>query len=83
MAGVLQRHFGQFNLGMVVTNTAFTREAEWFVRKFELFLRLRNGEDVQRWVKGDFASMLERRDFPSSLQLMSKLMLQLDRQNQS
>jgi len=77
MAGVLERHKGQFNLGMVVTNTSFTNEAQWFVEPFRLFLRLRDGADVQRWIAGDFGSPRERREFPTSIAFTSGLILDL------
>jgi hypothetical protein len=76
MVGVLERHRGKFNLGMVVTNTSFTQEAQWFVEPLQLFLRLRDGSDVRRWVAGDFANPRERREFPTSIELTSKLILE-------
>jgi hypothetical protein len=77
MAGILQRHHGTFNLGMVVTNTSFTKEAHWFVDPFKLFVRLRDGADVLRWVEDDFSNEQELREFPPSIQLTSKFALKL------
>lgn len=77
MAGVLERHQGAFLFGMVVTNTSFTNEAEWFVGPMQLRLRLRDGDDVMRWVEGDFSNPKEWREFPSSIQLTSKLIVDL------
>jgi Restriction endonuclease len=79
MAGVLERHRAVFNLGIIVTNTSFTNEAEWFVNPMQFYLRLRDGADVQRWVEGDFANQKEQREFPTSIQLTSKLILDLRR----
>jgi hypothetical protein len=69
MACVLERHRSTFNLGMVVTNTSFTTEAQWFVQPMQLFLRLRNGQDVQRWIEGRFDSAEEWRDFAMNVKL--------------
>ena len=48
MEGVLSRHRNVFNLGMVVTNTSFTAEADWYVQPLKLYLRARDGKDVRR-----------------------------------
>lgn len=74
MAGVLQRH-GDINLGMVVTNTAFTSEAKWFVSPRQFFLRLRDADDISRWMGGDFSQ--EWRELPLVLQLGSNSEVQI------
>jgi hypothetical protein len=63
----MQRNFGRLNLGMVITNTCFTEEAEWFAKPIEVVLRLRQDHDVERWANGDFSNALERREFPREL----------------
>jgi hypothetical protein len=77
MAGVLERHRGQFNLGMVVTNSSFTKDAKWFVQPIELFLRLRDGDDIQRWVKGQFNTDRQRREIPDQIKLARNLVVDL------
>jgi hypothetical protein len=79
MEGVLSRHRNIFNLGMVVTNTAFTSEAQWYVKPLNLYLRARDSEDVKRWIRGDFSSDLERREIPDAISLTSKLIVDLKR----
>jgi hypothetical protein len=43
-----------FQMGVVVTNTTFTPDAEWYAKNHEGFLRLRNGSDIRDWIKRDF-----------------------------
>jgi hypothetical protein len=57
LAGVLSQQFhGQFNMAMVVTNTYFTQAAHDFVKTPEVFLRLKEGDDIMNWVKGNFGA---------------------------
>jgi hypothetical protein len=79
MEAVLNHHRGLFNVGLVVTNTFFTADAQRWVRSPDLFLRLRDGKDVLRWVNGNFASHDEHREFPSSIELTSNFILELNR----
>lgn len=43
-----------FNGGMVVTNTSFTEDANWFVTNKGPLIQLRDGEHLQKWIEGDF-----------------------------
>lgn len=51
MRGVLSEN--AFNMGMVVTNTTFTKDAKWSAETGHM-LRLRDGQDVLRWMRNDF-----------------------------
>lgn len=78
--GVLNRHRHYFNMGMVVTNTSFTTEAEWYAKPLELYLRLRGEKDLHRWIKGEFNTPEEERELPTAIQLTSKLTIPIKKQ---
>jgi restriction endonuclease Mrr len=79
MAGFLEAHRYAINFGLAVTNTAFSLEAKWFVRKkTQMFLRVREGEHVRNWIESNFADLSELSDLPESIDLTSKLKLKLD-----
>lgn len=46
----------EFQLGLLVTNTEFTRHALWAAQqdRNRTFLRLRDFDDLKRWIEGDF-----------------------------
>ena len=60
-----------FRLGMLVTNTRFTRDAVWTAARDPArhFLRLRDFADLSRWLHGVFGSELEWREIPDSIEL--------------
>jgi hypothetical protein len=66
-AGILAAH--QFNAGILVTNTGFTADAEWFAREHARLVRLRGFDDVRRWLLGQFGDEHEWREVPKALEL--------------
>lgn len=68
-AGVLSGH--PFNAGLFVTNTAFTPQAKWFAEHSSALLRLRDFEDMRRWIASEFDDPNERREIPRSLELFA------------
>jgi hypothetical protein len=60
-----------FRLGMLVTNTRFTRDAVWTASQDpgRHFLRLRDFVDLTRWLRGVFNSELDWREIPDSVEL--------------
>lgn len=66
-AGAIADH--PFNAGLLVTNTGFTPDAEWFAREHAKLIRLRGFTDIRRWVLADFADEAEWRELPSSIEL--------------
>lgn len=61
----------QFSLGLLVTNTFFTRDALWVATQEQnrKFLRLRDFEDLKRWIVGNFWDEAEWREIPESITL--------------
>ena len=60
-----------FRLGMLVTNTRFTRDALWAASKdpAKHFLRLRDFKDLSRWLRGIFESDEELTEIPDFVEL--------------
>lgn len=58
-----------FSAGIVVTNTSFSANAEWFARQHGGLIRLRGFDDICRWLADNFSSEEEWRELPSSIEL--------------
>jgi transcriptional regulator with XRE-family HTH domain len=60
-----------FRLGLLVTNTRFTRDAIWTASRdpAKHFLRLRDFADLSRWLRDVFNSPLDWREIPDSIEL--------------
>lgn len=68
-----------FRLAMLVTNTRFTRDALWTAARDPArhFLRLRDFADLTRWLHGVFASELDWREIPDSIELAPGVSVQV------
>jgi len=60
-----------FRLGMLITNTCFTRDALWVASQMnnKNFLRLRDFNDLKRWIEDDYWSESDWCEIPESIQL--------------
>jgi hypothetical protein len=67
--GVLASRNSSFHVGMVVTNTSFTADAKWFASNNSTLLRLRDLQDLQRWLKNDYDNEEEWREIPNEIEL--------------
>ena len=76
--GVVSSAGAPFHCGLIATNTFFTPEAQWFARSNQKLLRLRDVDDLARWMKDDFRDEVALREFPKAIQLTSTLSLELD-----
>jgi len=58
-------------LGMLVTNTGFTKDALWKAAQepSKHFLRLRDFADLTRWLHGVFDAPQEWREIPDEIEL--------------
>ncbi|RPJ39369.1 MAG: restriction endonuclease, partial [Planctomycetaceae bacterium] len=65
--GVLATH--PFQFGLVVTNTTFTADARWFVDHQQGLVRLRDGEDLRRWIYDEFVTDEQWRTLPRRIEL--------------
>lgn len=61
----------QFRLGLLVTNTAFTKDARWFAEQDSnrSFIRLRDFADIKRWLEDNFWSEEDWREIPNEINL--------------
>ncbi len=66
-AGVMSGH--TFNAGIIVTNTAFSPDAQWFAREHAKLIRLRDFKDIRRWMFGLFDDSAEWRELPSGIEV--------------
>lgn len=67
--GVLTSRTSPFHMGMIVTNTAFSPDARWFAAQNQALLRLRDLEDLRRWLQSDFANEAEWKEIPEEVEL--------------
>lgn len=60
-----------FRIGLIVTNTSFSQDARWLADQVNnrAFLRLRDFEDLKRWVRGQFGSEFDWRELPDVISL--------------
>jgi hypothetical protein len=72
---------GDFNLGLLVTNTGFTSHARWLAMQDvnRSFLRLRDFDDLKKWLKGNYTSKGEWREIPESVVLTPDLTIEIPR----
>lgn len=74
-AGVLAGH--PFNAGILVTNTSFSADAQWFAHEHAQLMRLRGFRDIRRWMFGIFDDDAEWREIPTSIELCPGVILDL------
>jgi len=77
LAGTVHRH--GLSAGLLVTNTRFSPDAEWFARKQPLIVQLRDIEDLRRWLQGEFSVEDEWREIPIAIELCPGVTVQLPR----
>lgn len=58
-----------FNAALLVTNTSFSADAEWFARERAKLVRLRGYFDIKRWIENNFSDRAEWREIPSTIEL--------------
>jgi restriction endonuclease Mrr len=63
---VVQNH--PFQAGMLITNTSFTASAQWEAENRRHLVRLRDFEDLKRWIQGSFLHEAEWREIPESIE---------------
>jgi len=66
-----------FNAGVLVTNTTFTPDAVWVAQQLPTLVRLRDIEDLRRWIYDNFVSEHEWREIPESIVLRPNLVVKI------
>ncbi|MBV9306187.1 MAG: restriction endonuclease [Acidobacteriaceae bacterium] len=67
--GALRCGLPNFNMGLLVTNTSFTADADWLARNTGTLVRLRDLKDLRRWIRNDFVNESEWREIPEQIVL--------------
>lgn len=75
LLGTVQTH--GFNVGLLATNTTFTPDAIWIAQQRPLLIRLRDLEDLRRWLRNDFLQEHEWRDLPKQIELCPGVIINL------
>ncbi len=57
-----------FQAGLLITNTSFTPSAQWEAQNRAHIVRLRDLEDLKRWIAGDFVNEAESREIPEYIE---------------
>ena len=70
-----------FRLGLLVTNTAFTKDARWIAEQSgnREFLRLRDFEDLKRWIENNFTAEQDWREIPDFVELAPGIVVEIPR----
>ncbi len=70
-----------FRLGLLVTNTGFTRDAQWVADQVgnKSFLRLRDLTDLKRWIEDNFSSEEDWEEIPDEIQLAPGVSVRIPR----
>jgi len=63
---VIQKH--AFQAGLLVTNTSFTASALWEASYRPHLVRLRDFQDLKRWIQGNFLDEAEWREIPDFIE---------------
>jgi hypothetical protein len=68
-----------FDVGILVTNTTFTPDAQWFAKNHAPLLRLRDGQDLRRWIQCQFTDLEEWREIPTTIELCPGVVIEIPR----
>lgn len=55
------------NVGILVTNTTFTPDAKWVAEQQSFLVRLRDIQDIRRWLENKFLDEYELREIPKQI----------------
>lgn len=72
---------GVFNFGLLVTNTFFTRDAQWVAAQGnnQYFVRLRDFADVKRWLEENFSGDRDYNEVPDEIELSPGVRIKIPR----
>ncbi|MFL6283685.1 MAG: restriction endonuclease [Pyrinomonadaceae bacterium] len=63
------------DIGMIVTNTRFTPDAQWTARQLPRLIRLRSIADLKLWLADEIDGSLILKDFPSTIEVAPGLVI--------
>ena len=67
----------RLNAGLLVTSTMFTPDARWVAEQAPILMRLRDGEDLQRWLRDEFLQEERWRDLPDEIEVCPGIRVKL------
>ncbi len=67
------------DIGMIVTNTSFTPDAEWTARQLPKIIRLRDLENLKRWLANELDESMILKDFPNVIEVAPRLVIPIPR----
>lgn len=70
-------------VGVLVTNTAFSFDAQWIAKKLGSQVMLRDEQDLRRWVSGRFMDALDWREIPEEIELCPGVRIRIPRRTRS
>jgi Restriction endonuclease/XPA protein C-terminus len=79
--GVLSTSNSHFQMGIFVTNTSFSPDAQWFAEHNRKLLRLRDLVDLKRWLNNDFENGFEWREIPEEIELAPGIRISIPKPN--
>jgi hypothetical protein len=70
-----------FGVGLLVTNTGFTKDAVWTAQQSrnERFLKLRDFTDLKRWLEDQFNDPADWRELPTQVELAPGCVIEVPR----
>jgi hypothetical protein len=69
-----------FHIGLIVTNTTFSPDAQWFAEQNSRLIRLRDLRDLRRWLRDDYENEFEWREIPTKVKLAPGVEIEIPRQ---
>jgi hypothetical protein len=77
LVGVIQTH--PFHAGVLVTNTTFTPDAKWVADQNSSLVRLRDIQDIQRWLENEFLDEYNWQEIPDQITVCPGVTIHLPR----
>ena len=75
--GAIASQGSLFTAGLIVTNTTFTPNAEWFAKCNSAFLRLRDARHLKRWLLEDYYNPADLAEIPPTIEVTRGLTIDL------
>jgi hypothetical protein len=75
LLGVVHSH--PFNAGVLVTNTAFTPDARWVSEQHPMLVKLRDIDDIRRWLENRFLDEYDWRELPDKIEVCPGVVIYL------
>jgi hypothetical protein len=68
-----------FHAGVLVTNTTFTPDAKWFAKQHSSIIRLRDIQDIRRWLENNFLDEYDWREIPEKIEVCPGIIIEIPR----